>query len=167
MFKRQTIIYSISNCKVEGTEGPTVKRVRSMPKRRESSLASDQDRDLWFVPGLPTHQHEPHAWHRNGHFLPAHPELICSDGSFPLWLHLWSPYPIPNPISPAPMSLNYDSFSENTTLLAWLSLSCDDSPVAPTDLVPGSQGLVAISYKAPTHHLLLLVHTLTRFPASC
>lgn len=51
--------------------------------------------------------------------------------------------------------------------MAWLSLSCDDSPVAPTDLVPGSQGLVSISYKAPTHHLLLLVHTLTRFPASC
>lgn len=33
--------------------------------------------------------------------------------------------------------------------------------------MPGSQGLVSISYKAPTHHLLLLVHTLTRFPASC
>ena len=93
-----------------------------MAKRRESSLASDQDRDLWFVPGLPTTSMSPMLGIEMVIFflptqsLSAKMEVSPSSSTS----GLLTPHPFP--ISPALMSQNYDSFSENTTLLALLTV---------------------------------------------
>lgn len=161
-FKTQIIIYSIFYCEAGRTEASTVQRVRPMAEIRDSSLASDQARDMGLVLGLLAHypslvtalpppQCEPLIL---TYFLPtcSEPKIEVSSTCSTSGLHI--PFPTLK-------SQNYESCSESSTLLALLSLPYDNSLVASTVVI---LGLVSISYKPPVCYALFLYHGLTCLP---